>query len=96
MGILQIQKENRMTIPKGYGYSYARDKESEPLETTLKYGIKAFLDKYKDNTIDWIECSLKDRQEKFIYEGIEVRPYRRILVGTIWIKPVEIKNKMEN
>ena len=81
-----------MKIGKGYGYSFSRDKEKEPLETTLKNGIKCFLERYNDDTIEWIECSVKDRQEKFIFEGFEVRPYRRILEGTIWIKPIQVEN----
>lgn len=80
-----------MKIPKGYGYSFARDREKEPLETTLKNGIKMFNERYKDNKIELIECSMKDRQEKFIFEGYEVTPYRRVLEGTIWIKPIETK-----
>lgn len=76
-------------IKHNFGFAFCRDKPTQEFEDILKNGIKRFKEKFPKEKIDYIECSLKDIPEKIIYDSVEVRPYRRWTIGTIWIKPIE-------
>lgn len=75
-----------------YGMLWARDKEKEPIETTIENAYIYYKEKYKEEpTI--IECSNKDVQEAFLFKKIKVTPVSTLTVGTLWLTGDSFKNK---
>lgn len=79
-----------MNNNKYYAMLWSRDTHKEPIGETVLNGIKYFKEKYKKE-IKYIQCSLKDTQEKFVVDGVEVIPVKNQISGSILIFPVEEK-----
>lgn len=71
---------------KFYSMLWSRDNPKEALTETISNGIKYFKNKYKQD-IKYIQCSLKDAEEKFTVNGVEVMPVKNQITGSILIFP---------
>ena len=78
-------------IKENYGFAFCRDNKRWTIDDVLKYGIVRFYEKYPNEKIDFIECSIKEASENFMYENINVVPRKIWMPGNIWIKPVDLE-----
>ena len=78
-----------MKVKLNHGIAYQKDNEKDTLEQVLEKAIKQFGEKYNESKIDKIECSTKDREQKFVFEGYEVTPRKCWLSKNIFIIPIE-------
>ena len=77
-------------IRTGYGEAYCKDNKNQSMEDVIKIGIDKFYVKHPDDKIDFIECSMKDFTDVFMFMDFTVKPHKAIGSGTIWIKAVDL------